>query len=178
MLILRELLLGARRYSELQRSLSGITTNLLAKRMRELESSGLVERVRRRSDGKRAWALTHDGEAVRPALLELGRFGARFMGAPGDDRLSARWFVVSLQRRYRGDLPPTIIGLHLDEEWYTLRIEGPTLVASDGRPDASDVEIEGTLQSVAGMLSGGAATAVRVSGDPKRVEGLVWGVEA
>jgi hypothetical protein len=38
-LILRELLLGPRRYSELQRSLSGITTNLLAKRMRELEAA-------------------------------------------------------------------------------------------------------------------------------------------
>lgn len=156
MLILRELLLGPRRYSELQRSLDGITTNLLAKRMRELEGSGLVEKIER-SDGRRAWALTPDGEAVKPALLELGRFGARWMDSPDGDRVSERWFVVSLQRRYMGDLPRTTGGLRFGETWYTVDIEGEVLAASDGRPTDPDFTVEGAPLDVVALLSGGGA---------------------
>lgn len=172
-LILRELLLGPRRYSELQRSLPGITTNLLAKRMRELEASGLVERVRRPSDDRQAWALTEDGEAVKPALLELGRFGARWMTAPGGDEVSGRWFVVSLQRRYHGDMPHTSVALRIDDASYGLVIDGPTLASSDGAPTQPHLTIEGSLTSVVAALTGGDDAGVRRSGNDQRYRELL-----
>lgn len=173
MLILRELLLGPRRYSELQRSLAGITTNLLAKRMRELEGAGLVERVRRARDDRHAWALTAAGQTVRPALLELGRFGARWMDSPDDDEVSDRWFMVSLQRRFAGPMAPATGGLRFGDNWYTVEIDGLHLVSSDGQPDRPDFTVEGPPLAVVTALSGGGRDEVSIAGDESRFRDFV-----
>lgn len=101
LLIVRNLLLGPVRYGDLQRGLPGITTNLLAKRLREMEEGGLVARVR--EGGATAYRLTVDGAALEPALHALGRWGWRRMTAPaaGEHR-SIEWFLVALRRRYLG----------------------------------------------------------------------------
>lgn len=173
MLILRELLLGPRRYSELQRSLAGITTNLLAKRMRELEAAGLVERVRRARDDRHAWALTAAGQTVRPALLELGRFGARWMDSPDGYEVSDRWFMVSLQRRFTGPMAPATGGLRFGDNWYTVEMDGPDLVSSDGQPDSPDFTVEGPPLAVVAALSGGGRDEVSIAGDESRFRDFV-----
>src|SRR3954466_9029782 len=76
LLIVRNLLLGPRRYSDLLRELPGITTNLLAKRLQELESLGILERVSLPPPAAtEAYALTLQGEALEPVVMELGRWG-------------------------------------------------------------------------------------------------------
>jgi len=162
-LILRELLLGPRRYSELQRALPGITSNLLASRVRRLKAEGILEQVRRPSDGRQAWALTEVGAAAKPALLALGAFGARWMTEPGDDTVNGRWFVVSLQRRYRGDadlrdrVDSAVIGLEVDGEPYTLRFEDGELVSRDGWPEDPQLVVRGSLPHVVSTLLGPAS---------------------
>ncbi|HEX4339921.1 MAG TPA: helix-turn-helix domain-containing protein [Polyangiaceae bacterium] len=106
LLILRDLLLGPRRYGELLGSLEGITTNLLAKRLREMTQAGLVEK---RAAGAPAsgevYALTEAGRAVEPVLMELGRFGGRFLEHPRrGDRRDIGWALLSLKRRYMGGI--------------------------------------------------------------------------
>src|SRR6266480_4402142 len=87
LLIVRELLLrGACRYTDLRHGLPGIATNLLADRLRDLEENGIV----RREDApppvaSTVFRLTPRGEQLRPALVELGRWGAPLMAEPGDD---------------------------------------------------------------------------------------------
>src|SRR5438128_9807388 len=71
MLVVRNLLLGPQRYSELQRGLPGITTNLLAKRLKEMEAAGLIERT---ADAQ-GWQLTPFGAGLEPAVHALGRWG-------------------------------------------------------------------------------------------------------
>src|SRR3954471_12257937 len=78
MLVVRNLLLGPQRYSELMRGLPGITTNLLAKRLREMEDLGLIERV----PDAEAYRLTPRGAALEPAVHALGRWGWGGMQAP------------------------------------------------------------------------------------------------
>src|SRR3954471_8710631 len=80
LLVVRNLLLGPLRYSELLRGLPGITTNLLAKRLREMEALGLVERIR--VIGADAYRLTDLGADLEPAIHALGRWGWRAMKEP------------------------------------------------------------------------------------------------
>ncbi len=180
-LILRELLLGPRRYSELLDALQGVTTNLLADRMKQLEAAGLVTRTKRASDERQSWALTEAGRASRPVLLEMGRFGERWMSQARHYQKNPRWFMLSLQRRYRGGLRPATVGLEIDGVPFTLALTESELSTSDGAPDAPDARLTGDLPAVVSYLSGrpGGPGSIHLDGDVEFLtelkDHLVWG---
>src|SRR4029450_12624218 len=76
LLVVRELLLGGRRWAELERALSGTPPNLRAERLRLLEDEGVVERA---AEG-RVYALTDKGRDLAPVLASLAAWGARHCG--------------------------------------------------------------------------------------------------
>jgi DNA-binding HxlR family transcriptional regulator len=100
LLIVRNLMLGPRRYSELMAELPGITTNLLAARLQTMEADGLISR----RDGSPArYELTALGASLEPVVVELGRWGANFMDQPRRrDTMNPGWGLLALKRRYRG----------------------------------------------------------------------------
>src|SRR5215208_4667158 len=101
LLIVRNLLLGPLRYSALLAGLPGITTNLLAKRLQEMEAQGLLERVG--AGARRAYRLTTLGAGLEPAVHALGRWGWHRMreGPARGDHRSLEWLLVALRRRLR-----------------------------------------------------------------------------
>jgi DNA-binding HxlR family transcriptional regulator len=104
LLLVRNLLLGPQRYTDLQRGLPGIGTNLLAKRLQQMEAAGLVERIRTGpGEGGHAYRLTAAGQELEPAIHALGRWGGRWLALvrPGQHK-SLEWLLVALRRRYRG----------------------------------------------------------------------------
>src|SRR3954463_4006141 len=111
LLIVRNLLLGPRRYSDLLTELPGITTNLLAKRLRELEQLQLLEKQLLPAPlAVSVYRLTDAGHALSPVIMELGRWGGRFMTAPQrGDTMNLGWAFLSLKRRYRGGLSCTVL---------------------------------------------------------------------
>jgi DNA-binding HxlR family transcriptional regulator len=83
LLIVRNLVVRPRRYSELQAGLAGIPTNVLATRLKELEQSGIVERRVAAAPARGVvYALTDVGRSLEPALLSLARWGATQLGEP------------------------------------------------------------------------------------------------
>lgn len=85
MLIIRELFLGPTRYGELLDALESISTDVLAKRLRELESAQLIQS---NDDGR--YELTPHGRSLAPVLQSLGRWGRPFLAPPPvDDQLTA-----------------------------------------------------------------------------------------
>lgn len=76
LLVVRELLLGPKRYSDLESALSGVSSNVLARRLRDLEEVGVVAR-RRLGSPVRAWVyeLTDWGRELQSVIVELGRWG-------------------------------------------------------------------------------------------------------
>src|SRR4051812_36612687 len=102
LLIVRDLILGPLRYGDLLRGLPGMTTNLLAKRLRELETAGLIERLRRSAgDQSFAYQLTAVGRTLEPAVHALGSWGFRNFGSPSAKaRHNVDWLMVALRRRY------------------------------------------------------------------------------
>ena len=116
LLVLRELACGPQRFSDLRRRLSGVSTSVLSERLNRLEERGLVAR---RSQPPPApaqlYELTADGEALRPTLYQLMRFGVRFLdtGSPGD-HLEADWLRVGLAAFARAEpLPRHTIAIYL-----------------------------------------------------------------
>jgi len=86
LLILRELLGGARRYSDLRAELPGIATNLLAERLRELEDTGVVSRVELPAPASRTvYQLTDRGwQLIPPILRSVAMFGLDRLPVPDD----------------------------------------------------------------------------------------------
>lgn len=82
LLIVRDLMLGPRRYSELLAGLGGIGTDILAARLRGLQAHGIVRQIE--TGRNRCYALTNSGQAVRPILVELARWGADRLQFPAD----------------------------------------------------------------------------------------------
>src|ERR687898_2529954 len=97
LLVVRELMGGPKRYTDLAADLPGIGTNILAARLRELEATGLVEKRRLPPPAaSTVYELTPTGRELRPVLHELARFGARLMGPPPLDALEPGWLLEAL----------------------------------------------------------------------------------
>jgi len=83
MLIIRDLCVGPRRYTDLLDGLPGIPTNVLSTRLKELEQSGIIERrIAPAPQRGVLYALTPGGHAIEPAILTLGRWGATQLDDP------------------------------------------------------------------------------------------------
>jgi DNA-binding HxlR family transcriptional regulator len=104
LLILRDLSVGPRRYSDLVAGLPGIPTNTLAARLRELEEEGLVTRTVP-SGAERAvvYGLTPRGAELGPALDALSRWGAGGMRTPREGEIVTTASMVSAFRVAAGD---------------------------------------------------------------------------
>jgi DNA-binding HxlR family transcriptional regulator len=155
LLVVRNLLLGPLRYSELLRGLPGITTNLLAKRLKEMEEHGLLERIRAGAgEGGQAYRLTEVGRALEPAVHALGRWGWRWMGTPaGGEHRSLEWLMVALRRRYRGGAK-LVAELVVGDVPYTFRLAEGVEIAR-GAAGQADVRASGPADAFARLFLGG-----------------------
>jgi DNA-binding HxlR family transcriptional regulator len=173
LLIVRELLLGPLRYSELKTALEGIATNLLADRLRALESAGVIERQVGRPRGV-VYALTPWGAELRAAVESLVRWSTPLMiSGQGSDAFSPRWLAVALPAllHKRTARRPAEIGIDLPGLFVTLRIDkdGPHVTADpDQRPDTI---LTAAPEIVLGLAAGAltldqALTVATVQGDP------------
>jgi DNA-binding HxlR family transcriptional regulator len=84
LLIIRDLLVGPRRYTDLKQGLPKISTNILSARLKELQEDGVVRRVALPNCGL-VYELTEYGRELEPIVLALGRWGFRSIGEPRDD---------------------------------------------------------------------------------------------
>jgi DNA-binding HxlR family transcriptional regulator len=185
LLIVRELLVGPMRYGELVASLGGIATNLLAERLRGLESAGVIERRLGQTSGV-VYALTPWGGDLREAVEALIRWSFPLMvSGPGGDPMQPRWLALALEALLRGRTArsPAELGIEASGLFMTLRIDkdGPHVTLQpDRRPDT-------ILQAEAAIVLGLAAGALsyeevqsqaRVHGDPRVLTTVLGATQA
>jgi DNA-binding HxlR family transcriptional regulator len=120
LLLVRDLLLGPKRYKDLLNGLPGIGTNLLADRLKELENAGIVERtVLPPPAGSAVYQLTETGQSLETVMTALGRWGARFLGPPRKtDIMVPRAYFVAMRGVFN---PEAAAGV---TETYELRVDG------------------------------------------------------
>jgi DNA-binding HxlR family transcriptional regulator len=110
LLIIRDLLVGPRRYTDLKQGLPKISTNILSARLKELQEDGVIRRVALASCGL-VYELTEYGRELEPIVLALGRWGFRSMGEPRDDDVVT---ADSLTMALRTAFKPEIASVSLD----------------------------------------------------------------
>jgi DNA-binding HxlR family transcriptional regulator len=156
LLILRDLLLGPRRFSDLHAGLPGITPNLLSARLRALTKLGAIaRRPQPPPAGGQAYELTEGGRELEPALLALGRWGWRFMAKPArGDRISLGWALIALKRRFRGCPAPLTIELGTPDRVYQYRLSGGYPDVREGTPWIADLAVAGRLDAFRALFFG------------------------
>ena len=158
LLLVRELLLGPKRYKDLLDGLPGIGTNLLADRLKSLEHAGIVRRtVLPPPAGSAVYELTELGSRLEPVVFELGRWGAHFLEPRTErDTTDPGWFFVSIRATFR---PEAAAGLHetyefqIDGKPFHARVDNGRARTSQGRADDPDLIVATDLNTFIGLLS-------------------------
>src|SRR5215204_6012851 len=101
LLVVRELLLGPKRFTDLRAGLPGASPNVLAQRLRELEQSGVVRRRKLPPPAaSRVYELTDWGKDLEPVIISLGRWGVRSPSKPHDAELSVDSLILSFRTMF------------------------------------------------------------------------------
>ncbi|HEY0147672.1 MAG TPA: winged helix-turn-helix transcriptional regulator [Allosphingosinicella sp.] len=175
LLVMRELLLGPKRFSDLKADLPGISANVLTQRLEGLEAAGvLVRRKLAPPASTQVYELTPWGYESEPIFQTLGRWAAR--SPSHDPRLPLS--AVSLLTSFRTMADPARIkgveariGLLLGREDYSLRIGDGEVVAERGSSEGADLILTGPPPAIAGAVYGGVPVEALEADGALKVEG-------
>jgi DNA-binding HxlR family transcriptional regulator len=156
LLVVRELLLGPQRFSDLRQALPGASSNLVADRLRELDGRGVVSR-RKLPAPAASWVyeLTPWGRRLEPILLSLGEWAMDIPPRPGST-LSATSVLLFLRGAAHPD-PRLTFRLELDGRVWTVRTESGRLAVEPGEPAGPDASVRTDPRTLNDLL-GGATT--------------------
>jgi len=169
LLIVRELLLGPLRFSDLVRAVGGAPTDVLTKRLRDLERDGIV--TRRELDPPAsavAYELTDLGRELDPLLLELGRWGLNFYEADDAEDLESSWLPNSLRIVLHPPVDAAVtVQLRSEGKAFGIEVADGRVSAERGEAVAPDLTMSGPPRAVLGALIVGEqlVSGVEISGD-------------
>jgi DNA-binding HxlR family transcriptional regulator len=171
LLVVRELMHGPKRYTDLVERLPGIGTNILASRLRDLEACGIVtKRTLPPPAASRVYELTAYGRDLRPAMRELALWGARSLGPPtAEDELFEGWLANAVDIVLAPLAPPGRFEFRVGDEVASL-VDGEARVGPAENPD---VVVEGDPEAVYYMFVERRLDLVQVQGDRELLERLV-----
>ena len=135
LLIVRDLLVGPRRYGELAAGLPRIPTNVLATRLKELQAAGILRRAPR--SRVIVYELTPYGRELEPVVLALGAWGFKAMGEPRDEQIiTPDSMTMALRTAFRPQvsaaLPATVYGARFGPAELVVAVDGPDLQVTRG----------------------------------------------
>jgi len=177
LLVIRDLTVGPRRFTDLRRGLPGVPTNILAARLKELELAGVVRRrVMPRPAASVVYELTEYGAELEEVVLQLGRWGAKTLGQPRPGEIvTPESLIVALRTTFRPDLARDLVAtyeLRLGEIVIHACVDAGTLEAGPGPLPEPDLVINMDL-ALRGLMAGEISPAqaidsgaVQLTGDP------------
>ncbi len=137
LLIVRDLLVGPRRYTDLKQGLPRIPTNILAARLKELQEGGVVRRVPLASCGL-VYELTPYGRALEPILLAIGRWGFQAMGEPeAEDVVTPDSLTMALRTSFQPEQAADLdVELHVGDVALRVQVHAGELQVTQLAPPA------------------------------------------
>jgi DNA-binding HxlR family transcriptional regulator len=167
LLIVRDLLVGPRRYGELAAGLPRIPTNILASRLKELQAAGVIRRVPH--SRVIVYELTEYGRELEPVVLSLGAWRFKAMGEPRDEQIiTPDSMTIDLRTAFRptvaAGLPATAYAARFGAAELLIRVDGSALEVSrgDGPADLSFAAGHGIHRLISGELAPDRAIATGV----------------
>ena len=178
LLVLRELMLGPRRFSELKADLPGISANVLTQRLTELEARGLVERRRLPPPANvQVYDATDWGREAEPIVQALGRWAARSPQHDPTLPISGVSILLSFRTMFdpsRAAGLKAVIAFRFGEDRYFVRIADGILTAHRGEADDADAIISADPTALAAVVYGKQPLdLVGIDGDRALVERFV-----
>ncbi len=159
LLVVRELLLGPKRFTDLRVGLPGVSPNVLAQRLRKLEQAGVVRRRKLPPPAaSRIYELTDWGEELEPVVISLGRWGARSPLRPRDAALGVDSLVLSLRTMFDPQAAKGIKAsyeLRLGEDVFRAEVADDRFEISRGNAEGPDATIEADPTTLAALIYGG-----------------------
>jgi len=177
LLIIRDLLVSPKRFTDLRQGLPRIPTNILSTRLKELEEAGVVRRrVLPRPSGAVVYELTEYGQQLDEIVMALGRWGAQRLGEPGpEDIVTEDSMIMAMRSTFH---PEAAVGrnvryqLNLGQIVIHMDIDNGDLQVGSGEAEDRDIVIEAgpaIKALMAGEITPDEALAegsVKVTGDP------------
>jgi DNA-binding HxlR family transcriptional regulator len=172
LLVVRELVLGPKRFTDLRAGLPGLSADILAQRLRELEAAGVLRRATLAPPAaSKVYELTDRGRELEPILLALGRWGSARPFPVPRRALGVDAFVVALSTLFdaaAADGLELTIALRLDGDEISARVHDGRLDVARERAERPDAVIEAGPADLAQVLWHGVSAAdgdVRIEGD-------------
>jgi DNA-binding HxlR family transcriptional regulator len=175
LLVVRELVLGPKRFTDLRRGLPNVAPDVLSQRLRELEAAGVLgRRTLSPPGGAKVYELTDWGRELEPLVVGLGRWGSRAPFPPAAHDLGADSFVIALKTLFDPEAAAGLdarYGLSLGEDRFDVRIRGGELSIARGAGEAPDATIETDPATLSAVLwHGRSPSDVGRGGDPALAE--------
>jgi DNA-binding HxlR family transcriptional regulator len=176
LLIVRELLRGPRRYSDLAAGLPGIGTNILATRLRELEAGGVVHRRKLPPPAaSTVYELTEYGAGLEEVIHALGRWGARTLGLPRrEDDLDHDWGLNAFPALLYPERARGVTGtyvMRVDGDAFTIRLVDGHLRVELGAADEADLDAAMSVGTFFALASGDLPPLDALDGERVRLDG-------
>jgi DNA-binding HxlR family transcriptional regulator len=178
-LIIRELIPGPRRFTDLMAGLPGISTNLLSERLKSLEQQGILNRrVLPPPAGSTVYELTSLGQALEKTLLELGKWGSQFVPPSAEEAtlLHVGSYALTLKTFFRPEQAQGInetYELHIDNEVLQVRIKAGEIHVQQGEALEADMILHADMPIYLELLRGQippdeaiSRGLIRIEGDP------------
>lgn len=174
LLVVRELMLGPKRFTDLRAGLPGISPNVLTQRLEELEGAAIVRR-RKLSPPAAAWVyeLTEWGLQLEPVIMALGRWAARSPFLP-EGELNVDSLILSFRTMFdplAAEGLSASIELRIGEQRFHARVTRGQMELVRGSTDQADAIIEGDSDALANVVYGGRKFADALRSRDLKVEG-------
>lgn len=183
LLVIRELLLGPARFNDLLESLHGISPNLLTDRLRFLESAGLIIRKSVDSDGRgKIYELTERGQALRPMILELAKWGLANAGDYNHGNTRPQWAALAMEAMSIGRSLPSDVTENYrfvieDFTFYIVVYEGHGSLSVEAPAEAPAVTVHASASTMLKIGTRELNPLIALASDAISVEGSVVAFE-
>jgi DNA-binding HxlR family transcriptional regulator len=182
LLVVRELMLGAKRFGDIMDGLPGISPNVLSHRLDELERAGLVTRHKLPKPAA-VWVydLTPWARDLEPIMQTLGRWAARDPAHRKDLHFGTASLILSLRTNFDPSLADGVrlaVGLRSNDETYVAHVARKRLTIEAAEPVEVDATITGDSRAFASVTYGGRPLADAVSTGDLMVTGSMAAAES
>jgi DNA-binding HxlR family transcriptional regulator len=181
LLVVRELMLGPKRFTDLRVGLPNVSPNVLAQRLRDLEEVGVVQKRKLPPPASvQVYELTEWGYGLEPVLISLGRWAVHSPLLPHDGTLGVNSLILSFRTMFN---PVAAKGLkatyelRLGEETFYARVSNSQLEIVRGEMSKADVKVETSADTLTALVYGGRnlneairAGEMKLEGDKKTLE--------
>jgi DNA-binding HxlR family transcriptional regulator len=182
LVVIRELLLGPKRFTDLRTGIPDISPNVLGQRLRELEESGIVRRRKLPPPAAaRVYELTDWGQELEPAVLALGRWATHSDSFLRDAEIGSDSIVLAIKAAFDEEAAAGLnatYGLEFGEEAFRIEVADGELTASRGEAEDPDALVHTDPDTMAALVFRGKGLGKAVEDGAVRIDGSRRAVNA